>query len=176
MRGEKNNLVLSKLEVAARQLETAITLWFHDGEPVSTHALAFSANKVLRGICDHRQIEGPFMFDLKRIRKGKEKEYMRLIHDAPNFFKYADNDASDTIGFNPDGTEFFIFDAVETYTLLTSHTTQLITVFRLRFYLSYTHLWGTTQTPKVNKAFNVKMLRSLSRKEFFSYFDPRSSF
>ena len=33
-------LHVTKLDAARRQLETAITLWFHDGDPVSIHTLA----------------------------------------------------------------------------------------------------------------------------------------
>ena len=40
-------VTLSKLDVARRQLETAIRLYFYDGDFVSTHTLAAAACKVL---------------------------------------------------------------------------------------------------------------------------------
>ena len=111
------------------------------------------------------------LFGLKRIKNGMEKEYMRLLHAAPNFFKHADNDADDTLEFNPAGTEFVIFDAVETYNVLAVHITPLMTVFRFRFYISYTHLWGADIPPLLSKSFDVEILKSLTRKQFFNYFD-----
>lgn len=168
-------LKLSKLDVARRQLDTAIALWFHEGEPVSAHALAFSANKVLRGVCQKRQIAEPILFDLKRIKKGAEKEYMRLIHAAPNFFKHADNDADEVMDFYPKATEFVIFDAVETYFLLTSHRTSLMTVFRFRFCLLNSHLWPCGILPVINEAFSVKALQGFTRKQFFDFFEPVSA-
>jgi hypothetical protein len=41
---------LSKLDVARRQLETAITLYFHESDPVSIHTLTAAAHGVLRDL------------------------------------------------------------------------------------------------------------------------------
>jgi len=38
---------LSKLNVAKRQLETAIKLYFNDNDPVSIHTLACAAREIL---------------------------------------------------------------------------------------------------------------------------------
>ena len=43
-------VTLSKLDVARRQLETAIRLYFYDGDFVSTHTLAAAACKVLNDL------------------------------------------------------------------------------------------------------------------------------
>jgi hypothetical protein len=44
------SLRLTKLDVARRQLQTAITLWFTDGDPVSIHTLAFAAYEIIHVI------------------------------------------------------------------------------------------------------------------------------
>jgi hypothetical protein len=44
-----NKLPVTKLDAARRQLETAITLWFHEADPVSIHALTGAAHNLL---CD----------------------------------------------------------------------------------------------------------------------------
>src|SRR5882762_2358461 len=43
-------LVLEKLDVVKRQLETAIMLFFADGDPVSIHTLACAAHGVVRDL------------------------------------------------------------------------------------------------------------------------------
>ena len=46
----KQKLRLTKLDAARRQLETAVRLYFHEGDPVSTHTLAAAAYNVLRAL------------------------------------------------------------------------------------------------------------------------------
>jgi hypothetical protein len=43
-------LHLSKLDAALRQLETAVTLYFHSSDPISIHTLTAAAYNVLQGI------------------------------------------------------------------------------------------------------------------------------
>ena len=45
---------LSKLEAARRQLETAIKLYFADGDDVSIHSLVAAAYALLRDINEYR--------------------------------------------------------------------------------------------------------------------------
>jgi hypothetical protein len=41
---------VSKIEAALRQLETAIQLYFSDGDPISVHTLTAAAYNVLRDV------------------------------------------------------------------------------------------------------------------------------
>lgn len=43
-------VTLEKLEVAWRQIDTAITLWFNDGDPVSIRTLACSAYQIVHDV------------------------------------------------------------------------------------------------------------------------------
>ena len=45
---ELRKLAITKLDAARRQLETAITLWFHDADPVSVHTLVMAAHGFLK--------------------------------------------------------------------------------------------------------------------------------
>jgi len=175
MEGPENKLTLTKLDVARRQIETAIELWFNEGDPVSAHSLAFGAHKVLRGLCNKRQMRPPLIYEQKYIKKGMEKEYFRLIHAAANFFKHSDSDASEEFEFYTGQTEFVIFDAVENYKALGAHWTDLMALFRFHFYLSHTPIWGSDATPLLNEKADVERLRGLTRKEFFEFFNPRRS-
>ncbi len=57
-------LEISKLDAAKRQLDTAIRLYFCDGDPVSIHTLAAASYNILRDVTE--QI-GP-LFTLRRRR------------------------------------------------------------------------------------------------------------
>jgi hypothetical protein len=41
---------ISKFDAAKRQLETAIRLWFHSGDPVSVHTLAAASHQLLHDL------------------------------------------------------------------------------------------------------------------------------
>jgi hypothetical protein len=47
-----STLRISKVDAAQRQLRTAIALWFNDGDPVATHALAFAAYEILHHVSE----------------------------------------------------------------------------------------------------------------------------
>jgi hypothetical protein len=66
-------LSITKLDAARRQLETAITLWFHDADPVSVHTLAMAAHGILRAL--NKKRGGPPMLGdpSPYIRPGFEK-------------------------------------------------------------------------------------------------------
>ena len=43
---ELKKLPITKLDAVRRQLETTITLWFHDVDPVSVHTLVMAAHVI----------------------------------------------------------------------------------------------------------------------------------
>jgi hypothetical protein len=53
-------LPITKLDAARRQLETAITLWFHDADPISVHTLVMAAHGILKAI--NKKLGGAPMF------------------------------------------------------------------------------------------------------------------
>ena len=51
---EKAILPVSKFDAARRQLETAIRLYFFQGDPISIHTLASAAAQILHDLSRHR--------------------------------------------------------------------------------------------------------------------------
>jgi hypothetical protein len=45
---------ISKINVACRQLDTAIELWFQESDPVSIHLLVCSSHQIIHDIIRHR--------------------------------------------------------------------------------------------------------------------------
>src|SRR5438128_1514480 len=69
---------VTKLDAVRRQLETAIILWFHDGDPVSIHTLAAAAYQIIYDINAHRG-GAPMMRDSEKIRPEGLSEWRRIM-------------------------------------------------------------------------------------------------
>ncbi|MDB6068111.1 MAG: hypothetical protein JWR26_4319 [Pedosphaera sp.] len=132
---QRNRISLNKFEVARRQLETAIAMYFNGGDVVSAHTLATAALEVLRGL--NNALKGsPMVSDLEAsgiIRPDKLEDARRAVRGAQNFFKHADKDPTGTLDFNPDTTAFYILDGVEKYRELSRQNPPVMRVFALWF-------------------------------------------
>ena len=106
-------LKLTKLAAAQRQLRTAITLWFTDGDPVSAHALAFAAYEVLHTISKKRnKYRRDLLFDSDLIKDEYRSAWNIRLKKEAYFFKHADRDPDAEIEFNPEATWGFILYAL----------------------------------------------------------------
>jgi len=111
---KRTTLKVTRLEGARRQLQTAITLWFEGGDPVSVHSLVGSAYVVIHDL--NRSAKGlPLMFDSPIIKKQFKKEAVSDLKAHMNFFKHADmrkGKPSDSIDFDPGLSEVFVMACV----------------------------------------------------------------
>ena len=98
---------INKLDAACRQLNTAISLWFNDGDTVSIHTLACSAHQIVHDVNQQRGGRD-LIYDSLNIKEEYRREANRFLKHPYNFFKHAANDAFDTIEFKPILTELFI--------------------------------------------------------------------
>ncbi|ESX21182.1 hypothetical protein [Mesorhizobium sp. LSJC264A00] len=79
---------ITKTEGARRQLETAIDLYFENGDSLSIHTLAFAVLKVLFDIYPHRVGDG-FAAQLDALLRN---EGWKAMSGVANFLKHADRD------------------------------------------------------------------------------------
>jgi hypothetical protein len=163
----KDKLPLTKFDVARRQLETAITLWFHDGDVVSVHTLTMAAHEILCVINKSRG--GPPMLGepCPQIREGFTDLYRDVTLASYKFFKHASRDADETHLFPPAVNQCVILDAQETYHRLTNDIRPLFKLFKwyLRvhmpeFFLEPLQDWGR--------------FKGLTKAQFFSELLPFS--
>jgi len=125
----EKKLKLSKLNVAKRQLETAIRLYFNDDDPVSIHTLACAAHGILSDL--NKKYNGnPMMLSDYIISDEYKTEWNKKIREPQNFFKHADNDSVKSIEFTPELTEYFIFDATSKYQEMTGKIIHYFIIFR----------------------------------------------
>jgi len=98
---------IDKLDAACRQLNTAISLWFNDGDAVSIHTLTFAAHQIVSDINSHKG-GSELIYDSAVIKDEHRTEAIKKLRRHYNFFKHADNDPSGTIEFDPICTDWFI--------------------------------------------------------------------
>lgn len=167
---ETAKLLVSKLDAAKRQLETGISLYFHNADPVSIHTLVAASYNLLRDLNKNNGGKPLFAKELvfDYIKEGYQKEFRTKINAPENFFKHADRDFSESLEFNPKLSETFVLEACSVYFRLTGEDPVLFRVFRA---------WYIVNNPKLFKfpkeqllgIYNVKDdLLSLGRVGFFN--------
>jgi hypothetical protein len=85
-------IVVDKLDAARRQLETAITMFFNDGDVVSQHTLVMAAHGIVYDLARQRGVGGSFKDSPLIPREGRRK-FIDALHIPRNFFKHADRKA-----------------------------------------------------------------------------------
>jgi hypothetical protein len=164
------NLIISKLDVAKRQLETTIRLYFSNGDPVSIHTLTSAAYNVIRDINKKRGGEKLFAKDgfLDYIKEGHEKEVWALINKAENFFKHADRDHDSTIEFNPDQTEYLILEACSIYYKLSGEFPVLFKLYQNWFIANNQNVFKLPEEHKRMISMGSQDVINLGREGYFN--------
>ncbi|HEX3936231.1 MAG TPA: hypothetical protein VHX43_01905 [Xanthobacteraceae bacterium] len=111
------SLTISKVDAAHRQLRTAITLWFAESDPVSTHTLVFAAYEVLHTVSKKRTpSRRDLLFDSDRIKDEYRSEFNKIIKKPAYFFKHADREPEGIINFDPNiNVPFILFATIARY-------------------------------------------------------------
>jgi hypothetical protein len=89
-----NEIVVTKMDAARRQLRAAIRMWFAEDDPVAIHTLAHAAHEILHRLYRNRGLDN-LVFDSKLIRPEFKKEFSASIKDSARFFKHANTDGTD---------------------------------------------------------------------------------
>ncbi len=138
----------NKVDVAKRQLRTAIQMFFDDGDAVSQHTLVYAAHAVLRDICRIRALTFPdsdprdnsVEHSLRQslmAPKGFAKRIESAIEEAGTFFKHADEDPDSVLRFAPQTTHLLIYDTLRLLALLDDEFPAETRVYLLWFHLCY---------------------------------------
>lgn len=135
----------TKIEVAEIQLRVAIRMFFREEHPIAIETLVGAASGVLRGLADQRGLGG-ILHDNVHIKPEQKKNWIRLLHEAQNFFKHADEDPGATYDYEPQGLHHLLLEACQLYVQLVSsdHSKELqikeIVMYQIWFSCKYPHL------------------------------------
>jgi hypothetical protein len=118
---------ISKIEAAQRQLDTAIDLWFKDGDGLSAFTLAYASLKLLQNLYAHQGRDG---FDQALDQLTRKRGAHKSMAHIANFLKHADRDPEEVLGFfHPDLTVTVIGLATLLYKRLTDSLTLKMQAF-----------------------------------------------
>jgi hypothetical protein len=163
---------ISKIEVACRHLDTAITLWFQESDPISIHLLACASHQIISDIIHHRGGRD-FLFDNPYIKPGFEAIAKKHFHQHYNFFKHADRDPEASIDFDGSAPEHFITYSILGLEQLAIKHTPIRSAFMFFFILKNPTLF-TEEAPQFffrkTSSDELTKIRSLTRKEFFELY------
>jgi hypothetical protein len=126
---------VSKLDASKRQVDTAIKLFFGEGDPVSIHTLTEASYEILECLMKAKG-DFPIAKDVELyIKDEHQKEALKMMNKPRNFFKHGSRDANETIEFNPRSTTFLLWDAVRMYMKLTNGSSIPMQFYMTWFYL-----------------------------------------
>jgi phage terminase large subunit-like protein len=132
---------LNKMAAARRQLNTAVWLWFREGDPASIHTMTGAAFGVLSDLYFHRYKVRPVPLDTGNFPaefKGFEKGLRDMMAATQTFLKHAQWDPDGIHTFSVLWSEHYLFNAISAYAKLKGTPEQphcnepLMTLFILR--------------------------------------------
>ena len=141
------NLSVTKIDAAKRQLNTAIVLFFDEGDAVSIHALSAAAYQILQDI-GKAKIDFDTLAGAECVKEEKKKEFRDLLFKARNFFKHADRDPDAILDFDPWQSELFLYDSMRIYYHLTGKQTVEMRFYNLWFMMRYPGYFNYPKDPK----------------------------
>lgn len=127
---------VTKIDVARRQLVTAIRLFFEDRDAISVHTLTAAAHEILRDLS--KLTDGASIIkDNPLVRPERRKEFVDIVNRPQNFFKHADRDPDGQMEFRSEVTQFLLIDAIFMYEALTRQRLPKGAVFATWFMTKY---------------------------------------
>jgi hypothetical protein len=161
---------VDKLDAAVRQLRTAITLWFCDGDPVAVHALAYASYEVIHTVSKKRNPgRRDLLFDSLMIKEEQRSEFNISLKKAAYFFKHADRNPDAELEFDPGLSDSFIL-----YSICGREQCGAPQSDEESTFLWYLEIHHPEFVAKGRKPFTdvlpvegVELIRGLSRRKFF---------
>lgn len=163
---------IRKLDAARRQLRTAITLWFNDGDPVSVHTLACAAYEIIHAVSKKRN---PGRRGLIYRARSQEyhAEFTKRVRKPANFFKHADHDPDGVMELDPRTTQAFVLTAVIGLELCGEEYAAEELAFKWWFQVNnsrYVTDAGLKKMAEYLTADDVAEFRALGKSQFFDAF------
>ena len=136
--------IVTKLEAARRQLDTAIRLFFSGGDSISIHTLAASAANVFADVSD-RKLGQSWRSIIRETNKISKSQLKDIIHREWNFFKHADRDTDSTLEFDESTTDHVIFVASLECGEVKKDLSRIMEVFQIWYIAAYPDKFDSTE-------------------------------
>lgn len=165
-------VLVTKLQAARRQLRSAITLWFNDGDPVSIMTLAYAAHELIHRAYRKKGLRG-LLFDSQYVSEDQRKEFNLRLKAVPNFVKHDNRDdgskAEDSASFDPDiNIAFILFALIGLKKLSARYIGPEETAFLMWFRLHRPEWYLANGVDDPTPVEIVQTLKKLEPKKFFN--------
>jgi len=117
---------ITKLDAAHRQIDSAIALYFDEGDEISIHTLVGAAHILITDLSSAANQETLIQ---RYIRPERRREFEGAIRAPQNFLKHADKDPHAALDFDPHVTELLLLIEIETFRALAGGITDAMNVF-----------------------------------------------
>jgi hypothetical protein len=166
-------ITVSKMEVARRQLATAIRLWFEDADPVSIHTLAAAAYEIIHVVSRTRKRTHDLLFDSALIKDEYRAQWNNAIKKPANFFKHANKDANETLEFPINAPWGFILFSIAGVQLSGEKLSPEESAFMFWHYFTAPNFLteqGRQMVADLLPVEHLEDIRALPKREFFKAF------
>ena len=165
----RKSILVSKSDVARSQLETAIQLWFADGDPVSIHTLTVAAHDCLHTLS---KLKGKPSLSEQWL-KSQPRKIREWSREPQNFFKHGQRYPKRSLHYVPSYGDMLIFDSMLCYEFVFGKMTPLMDVFMFRFVLSNPiYFKGDLKASVESKGLKIDEIEPLGRSEFLTRILP----
>jgi hypothetical protein len=128
-------VIVTKKLAAQSQLETAIWVWFERDDPISVLSLAYAANDCYAALGRHAGRPSAFRAWLKTKSKASQKR----ATEVQNFIKHGLKNLRGSVRLIPRLAEHLIMDAIDCHEDVFGDTTDVMELFKIRFWLENPH-------------------------------------
>lgn len=159
---------VNKIEAAASQLDSAIFLWFNNGDPISVHTLVVAAEDCFAALLRLRGRTSTVMRDwLSAQPQAVQKE----LCDTKNFFKHGAKNTKREVLLSPFYTEMLMFDCVVQCGWIYPHT-PLMRAYSVWFGSDHLAILKRELHGYIAEGINAKEFTGLNRSEFLDKILP----
>lgn len=132
-------IILTKFDVAERQLFQAIKMFFAEEDAVSIHTLSEAAGQIFHDIGKNKGVLS-LARDYEGIRPERKKEWLAAVFASRNYFKHADKDPDGLHEFKSVFNDFSLFDAINMYSSLKKKWAPESLIFTVWFGLQHSSI------------------------------------
>jgi hypothetical protein len=164
-REEPPTVTFTKLDIARRQINTAVWLWFNGADIVSVHTLAAAAHRIVLGLSGNPEVI-PLPFDAANLPAGLTT---KMFAKAQSFLGPAPEDPDKIIELNPILTELYLFLVISAYTEFAIDDDSyhpLMSAFMLRVGICRPEVFRRDALPRLDKGIEVDRIKKLSKSDF----------
>lgn len=135
----------TKHDAATRQLDVAIALLFNDSDPLAIRTLSAAAHGIFADIADTREKGSSWRSKIIEDSGLNKAEAFRILNEAQNFLKHANNDPEGSLCFPEEENDHLIFIATIESGGLGVALSQSMQAFQIWYLAAYPERIGKKQ-------------------------------